>query len=114
MSTDLKRQIGVRLRTYRDARGLTQEQLAAMINKTTETVSNIERGKTLPRLETLARISECLNTPLVNFFAQSSSKQSAKRIALEARLIASIQGMRDADVEIAVGQIELLAARRGS
>jgi transcriptional regulator with XRE-family HTH domain len=47
----------MRLQAARRQRGLTQEELAFKINKTAESISNIERGIQLPSIETLARLS---------------------------------------------------------
>lgn len=54
------RQIGKRLRAFRLERQLTQEQLAEMIDRTVETISNLERGISLPSRATLHRLAQCL------------------------------------------------------
>ena len=41
---DLNRSIGLRIKTARERAGLTQEQLAEQINRSTQFVSTIERG----------------------------------------------------------------------
>ena len=46
MANNLKTYLGAKVREARHAKGLTQEQLAERIEKTVETVSNIERGHT--------------------------------------------------------------------
>jgi len=43
---ELKRRFGKRVQGLREAQGLTQEQLAARIQRSVDTVSNIERGAT--------------------------------------------------------------------
>lgn len=52
--------VGKRIRYYRLKRGLTQEELAFMIQTSTSYLSNIERGVKKPSLGTLAKISEAL------------------------------------------------------
>ena len=52
---------GRRLRELRLARGLTQEQLAAIIDSTHAFISNMERGLTLPGLAMLVRLSNALD-----------------------------------------------------
>jgi transcriptional regulator with XRE-family HTH domain len=66
---DLKKHIGLKVKAARQEQGLTQEQLAAAIEKATETVSNIERGSALTGLDTLQRISRVVGKPMV-FFLQ--------------------------------------------
>jgi len=41
---ELKRRFGKRVQGLREAQGLTQEQLAARIQRSVDTVSNIERA----------------------------------------------------------------------
>ena len=65
---DLKQHIGIRVRAARTRRGLTQEGVAEQIGKAAETVSNIERGQTLTGLDTLERLSRCLQIPVSEFF----------------------------------------------
>jgi transcriptional regulator with XRE-family HTH domain len=59
---------GRHLRELRLARGLTQEQLADMIDSTHAFISNMERGLTLPGLAMLIRLArafECRVSELV-------------------------------------------------
>jgi len=51
---------GRRLRELRLARGLTQQQLAALIDSNHPFISNMERGLTLPGLAMLVRLSDAL------------------------------------------------------
>lgn len=67
MSNDFKKKIGERVKAIRKAKGFTQEQLAEKIDKTVETVSNIERGKKLPSLITLEEIRKALNSRMSDF-----------------------------------------------
>lgn len=59
--------MGLRVRGIRKARRLTQEQLAELIDRSVDTISLLERGKTLPSFETLVRLSERLEIPLKEF-----------------------------------------------
>lgn len=64
MSDDFKRIVGKRIYKARKEAGYTQEQLAEIIDKTVETVSNIERGIKLPGLATLEDIRKALDVKL--------------------------------------------------
>lgn len=56
---------GQALRATRDAKGLTQEQLAAAIGGTFGTISKLERGVGgEPRLSTITRIADALDIPV--------------------------------------------------
>ena len=65
---DLKRRIAIRLKTSRKARQLTQEDLASLIGRSVDAVSNIERAKGLPSLDTLEAIATKLEIPIAEFF----------------------------------------------
>ena len=61
MSVDeIQKQFGARVQALRKARKLSQEDLAAKVETSSETVSNIERGVTWPRLATIVAIAETL------------------------------------------------------
>jgi transcriptional regulator with XRE-family HTH domain len=55
---------GRHLRELRLARGLTQQQLAALIDSNHPFISNMERGLTLPGLAMLVRLAEALKCSL--------------------------------------------------
>lgn len=50
--------VGARVKEWRLSVNETQEEFAEHINRTVETVSNIERGAVLPSLETVVNIFE--------------------------------------------------------
>ena len=72
MSTELKTQIGRRLRRIRGMRDLTQKELANKIaGKVDYTyIGKIERGEQLPSLKVLGRLSDALTVPLAFFFQE--------------------------------------------
>ena len=53
--------IGKRIKSAREKKGLTQEQLAEQVNLRPMHISVIERGNKLPRLETLINIANVLD-----------------------------------------------------
>ena len=53
--------IGKRIKSAREKKGMTQEQLAELVNLSPMHVSVIERGNKLPRLETLINIANILD-----------------------------------------------------
>lgn len=65
---NLKQQFGKRLQEVRKERGLTQEQLAELVDTTRDTIRNIENGVHGPRFPLLERIAEALNVPVKNLF----------------------------------------------
>ncbi len=55
---------GRKIKKLRKAKGLSQEELAERIDRTVDTVSNIERGVSAPRLETVYDLAAVLDVPL--------------------------------------------------
>jgi transcriptional regulator with XRE-family HTH domain len=73
---------GVRLRHFREARGLTQEALARSASLSAKFVSQIENGRTNPSLDVVARLVEQgLELPLSAFFARDLSDDSRADLA---------------------------------
>ncbi|GEM_PF-162120 len=56
--------LGSRIRTLRKEKGIKQEQLAELVDKTTEHISFIERGERAPSLELLLHLSHALDVSL--------------------------------------------------
>lgn len=52
--------IGVNLRKARENSGMSQEDLAVKAELVTQTVSNIENGRSIPRQDTLSKLAETL------------------------------------------------------
>lgn len=57
---DFRQKLGERLRTLRIEKGIKQERLAELVDKSTEHISFIERGERSPSLELLIDISNAL------------------------------------------------------
>ena len=56
------------LKLARIKKGLTQEALAAKVGITRTVYSNIERGKTEPTRDIMKKLSETLDTPIMDLF----------------------------------------------
>jgi transcriptional regulator with XRE-family HTH domain len=113
MTIPLKQRIGIRLRSMRERAGLTQERLAALVDRTPETISNIERGHTLPSLATLEDLSRHLETLIRDFFDEEAGegKASRRRLELDLRLRGLAAALSDDDLEVACEQIQALTKR---
>jgi transcriptional regulator with XRE-family HTH domain len=112
---DLKRRVAIRIRTSRKARQLTQEDLAGLIGRSVDAVSNIERAKGLPSLDTLEAIAAKLEIPIAEFFEnpRGRTKLTARRFEALARLSELGRGLSDRSLEIAVKQLEALSDKSG-
>lgn len=109
MTDFLKKTIGHRVRLARKAKGLTQEQLSEQAGCTIESISNIERGVSLPTIRTLSRIATLLGVPLRDMFPEDEDGSDVeKRI----RLNALFHQLSDSDAEAAIAIISALLESR--
>ncbi len=65
---EILKSIGKNILKYRKAARLTQLQLAIKLEKTNEYIHMIEKGKRIPSLKTLTKISAILNVDIKEFF----------------------------------------------
>ena len=111
MGMDLGRRIGRRIRQLREERGLTQAQFAELTGKAVETISNMERGKTIPGLLTLDQFARHLGVPLEEMVKSDQPEadphsQNAAIVAVAARRLP------DTEMELVAGMIGLLDKQR--
>lgn len=111
MSDLLKKSLGQRVRAARESRGVSQESLAKRVGKTVETISNLERGKTLPGLDALQDIAAALNVRLSTLLDEPTVGASVRRLDSEAKMAVALGSLSDADAELALGIIQLLISR---
>jgi transcriptional regulator with XRE-family HTH domain len=108
---DTKLRFGLRVRELRKRRGLTQDQLAELIERSTDAVSNLERGISLPNFDTLERLSEKLSVPIREFFDFDDPNDSPERTRMLAAIRDVARQLSDADLRVALSQIEALRER---
>jgi transcriptional regulator with XRE-family HTH domain len=75
-----KTKLGERIKEYRKASGLSQEQLAEMIGIEQKHVSRLEVGKSYPTIDRLEKISTALNVPMGRFFDCGDSWIDSQRV----------------------------------
>ena len=68
------RKIGIVIRNARRRRRLTQEELAEIAEITARSISDLENGKRMPRVENLERLLKALNIPNDLLFRQQKDK----------------------------------------
>lgn len=57
--------IGQQIRKYRKEKGMTQKQLADLLDTTQQNLAQYENGKRNPKIETLKKIARALEIPLI-------------------------------------------------
>ena len=88
---DIKREIGERIKRVRKQRGLTQEQLAEIMEISSRNLSNIELGVSFPKPETLEKFLKALNISTQTLFSNDSIKSDEELLRDINFLINSIQ-----------------------
>lgn len=73
------RLLGLRVQLFRKQKHITQEEMAGRINKSKDTVSNIERGLAFARIETLIDICNILEIELKDLFDYPISNDTTKK-----------------------------------
>lgn len=68
--------IGLQIRKYREAKHISQEQLAHQAGLSTVTIGKIERGENNPKAETLIRIAKALEIPCQTLFEKHDGERS--------------------------------------
>lgn len=103
---DTKKLIGARIKELRRKAGLTQEQLAERVELDARHLSRLEVGRNFPSLDSLERIAQALNVPLVEFFQFPADETPA---ALRAYLTKFARGANEAQLRLAVKAIRLVS-----
>lgn len=103
---ELSRSIGKRIRTRRNALGLTQEQLAERSDLSTGYVAKLEVGAAIPSLATLYALAEALNAPLSEL-AGYEDDATAERAR---RLVGVFQGLSVQDGDFAERELVNIVA----
>ena len=109
MVSNIKTIIGTKVKNARSGAHLTQEQLAFDIEVSIETISNVERGKVLPSIDTLLKISQKFQFPITDFFCGLDNKKiPIRRIEAETQILHNIKSLNDKELKLVSKQIEVL------
>lgn len=106
-----KHRLGVRVRTIRKQKGITQDQLAAKMGRSVDALSNIERGKSLPSFRTIEQLCEALEIDLKTLFDFTDLPLPARSAQLLEELYSMARELTPADLELAVEQIKAISRR---
>lgn len=106
MMTELKGNIGTRIRNLRKSKGIQGKDFAEEAFISATYLSDIENGRTLPALDTLFDICNALDVPLSDFFG-GVSELPANII----RLIKNVQKLEESEVEDLSNLIESIVKR---
>jgi putative transcriptional regulator len=100
------KRFGIALRELRKQRGLTQEELAVKIDRSTDSVSQLERGINEPSFETLYRLSEALQVPAAFLLSLPDQNVTDQKYELVANGTAILLDLSERDLKIAIQQLK--------
>lgn len=108
MKENIKKYLGLKVRSLRENAGLTQEDLAVFCDVSWRTISNLERGQVVPDLLMICKIAERFDIGLDEMLdIQVQNRKTLSRIAEENMLIERIKATDDKLLDFIVDQIEV-------
>lgn len=93
----LEQRVGRRVADARKRAGLTQATLAERVEVATETISRLERGKTLPSVEKLDQIARAVGQDVAEFFRVRDA--DVQREGALDRLVAALRPYSARDID---------------
>lgn len=107
---DRKIRFGIRLKALRKQRGLTQEQLAELIDRSVDAISKMERGITLPSLETLMRLNEKLHVSMKDLVdpIDDGRNMDHKWLEMETILVETVRSLDRSSLAMAIELLKIL------
>lgn len=106
---DTKQLFGLRLQALRKERGLSQERLAELIDRSKDAISKMERGINLPAFDTLLKLSEMLGVSLADLIGDFDRPDvTGEWVELHARLSVIARDMDGKTLSVLVDQAEAL------
>ena len=106
MINDVQKQFGEKIRDCRKRKGMSQETLSELVDKTLDTISNIERGYTSTRIKTAIRLAKALDVPLVELFDFQATSQEDRQRRNQIQKVVEI--LRSCDDKTLNGAVEIL------
>ena len=108
-TTQALKTLGKRIAYLRKQKGMNQEDFADVSGKMINTISNIERGLSDPKVTTLMSISEALNISIEELFSETKQTQAPEE--LPSNILAILQILKKQDdktLKVIQKQIEAL------
>lgn len=119
---DAIRIVGRRVKALRKQQGLSQEKLAEKVGKSVDAISSIERGVSMPMLETAYALSEALGVRFFDLFREESQALEVESLPADVQELVHLvreqpEAVRRAVLEQAsatVGLAKVLVGKRPS
>ena len=108
-TTQILKTLGRRIAQLRKQKGMSQEDFADVSGKMINTISNIERGLSDPKVTTLMSISKALGISIDELFSENKQTQTAEELPKNISAILQIlKKQDDKTLKVIQKQIEAL------
>lgn len=102
--------LGRNIAQRRKQKGMSQEEFAEISGKMINTISNIERGLSDPKITTLVSICNALDISLEELFSESTTQHKNNVFSDNIRLILNIlEKQNDKTLNVILKQIEAIS-----
>lgn len=109
MKENVRKYLGLKVRSLRETAGMTQEELAAACDVSWRTISNLERGTVVPDLGMIYTIAQKFNISIDEMLNhQSATNKSQSRIEKENQIIEYVRKADDHLLDYIDEQLRLL------
>lgn len=109
----LLKNLGRCIAKRRKQKGMSQEEFADVSGKMINTISNIERGISDPKVTTLVSIANALDVSLEELFSDCALRQKAVELPEKIRLILKVlEKQDDKTLQVILKQVEAIAELR--
>ena len=82
--------LGETIKAIRKSKGLSQEELAALLNVVRQTVSKWEQGRSVPDADLLIALSEALQVPVSTLLGETACEETADPLGVISEKLACI------------------------
>ncbi len=107
MTTDMR--FAKILRALRDHKKFSQERLAEYAKRSTDAISNLERGISLPSYDMILSLADAMELTPGDFFPKSEDPHRSQLLSL---LLSNARELSDDDLKIAIDQVAALRQGR--
>lgn len=111
--TNFKKALGLRISYLRKLRNLSQEDLAESINKSKNTISNIERGCNSAKLDTYEEIARALSVSVNELFIVEDMNHDSIRRKKICNIINILEKLDEETLSAVCKQINFIIKLKG-
>ena len=104
-----KEQIGLRIKTMRLSRNMTQADLAKAINQSQSSITMYETGRREPDFETLETLADVFNVPLVSLMIDPDSELSEEEKKWDEYVKSQYEQPKNDDVRLLIRGLNKLS-----